>query len=101
MDNSDYASVDLYEFDGEYWGNTDFWYFDAQNGETVHEVWFEAGDYIVINSKEELRFSTWWDECNSLVFVYFYCAVVFQSAMMPHFLVDDKGTFHAKNRVFV
>lgn len=62
MDNSDYASVDLYEFDGEYWGNTDFWYFDAYNGETVHEVWFEAGDYIVINSKEELRFSTWWDE---------------------------------------
>ena len=62
MDNSDYAGIGLYEFDGEYWGLTEVWDFAASTGQTVHEVWFEAGDIIEINSKEDLRFTTLWTE---------------------------------------
>ena len=58
MDYGEYASVDLYEFDGEYWGNTDFWYFDVYEGESVHEMWLEMGDIIVVNADEDLIFRT-------------------------------------------
>lgn len=62
MDYGDYAGIGLYEFDGEYWCFTDEWDFAASTGQTVHEVWFDTGDIIAINAKENLRFTTMWTE---------------------------------------
>ena len=62
MDSGEYAGVGLYEFDGESWGLTQDWNFAVSTGQTVHEVWFEEGDIIVISTNEDLRFTTLWTE---------------------------------------